>query len=193
MLRQLVYIYLMSLPPEFVYQGVLPDCFSQITDWFVPLPDLSSLLATNSLFAASFQLLSISFLFVWAARRCTLSLLMWPLWPFTCWYCCFNRILCLSSGFVSFVCHPMDLWQFALLCFQSLVLSSLANAEKGILFKWGISALKLKLCKDLGNWISGTWNYWVCSLLYGSGPIMRYYFPAFAFLWAVAACSLERL
>lgn len=41
----------MSLLPEFVYQGVLPDCFSQITNWFLLLTDLSSLLATNSPFA----------------------------------------------------------------------------------------------------------------------------------------------
>lgn len=59
MLRQLVYIYLMSLLPEFVYQGVLPDCFSQITDWFMRLPDLSSLLATNSLFPV-FQSVSVA-------------------------------------------------------------------------------------------------------------------------------------
>lgn len=189
MLRQLVYIYLMSLPPEFVYQGVLlqPDnslpgslCHFQIY-----------LRATNSLFAASFQLLLASFLFELHLHRGALC---------PCLCCGLSPAgsaalitSFVSSGFVSFVCYPMDLWQFALLHFQSLLLSSLANPERGILFKRGISALKLKLCKDLGNWISGTRNYWMCSLLYGSGPIMCYYFPAFAFLWAVVACSLECL
>lgn len=152
MLRQLVYIYLMSLLPEFVYQGVLPDCFSQITDWFMPLPDLSSLLATNSLFPV-FQSVSGSVLSYWTALRCILSLLI--LWPFTCWYCCFNHILYLCPGSVPFVCHPVDLWQIVLLCFPNLLFSSLTNPEKGILFKWDISALMLNCTRtwelDVGN------------------------------------------
>lgn len=89
----------------------------------------------------------------WTAPRCTLSLLI-P-WPFTCLCCCFNHILYLCSGSVPFVCHPVDLWQVALPCFPNLVLSSLTNAENGILFRWDISALMFNCGKtgelDLRN------------------------------------------
>lgn len=170
----------MSLLPEFVYQGVLPDCFSKITNWFLLLADLSSLLATNSCFSV-FQPLSGTVLSHWAGPGCFLYLLI-P-WPLPCWYCCF--IPYLSPGSVPFACSPIALCHFALLWFPNLILTI---PEKCILFKWDNSGLTLNCAR---TWGLDLQNVELLSelLLWRTEPIMLSNFPTFALVWAVSASS----